>query len=118
LTLITDEDRNKLLANGREAAAGADIDPFPVVKIFVPDGKATWLLSELNPADPDVAYGLADLGKGMPELGYVVLGEIAQLRGCVGLPAERDRFFRATAPLSVYASAAFAAGTIINPTTV
>lgn len=66
LTLITDEDRNKLLANGREAAAGADIDPFPVVKIFVPDGNATWLLSELNPADPDVAYGLADLGKGMP----------------------------------------------------
>ena len=118
MNLITDEERETLLKNGREAAKGGNLDPMPVVKIFIPDGNATWLLTELDPADPDVAFGLADLGSGAPELGGIVLSEVEQMRGAVGLPPERDRFFRATAPLSVYASAAFAAGSIINPTTV
>lgn len=118
MNLITDEERETLLKNGRAAAQGDDLDPMPVVKIFIPDGNATWLLTELNPSDPDVAFGLADLGKGAPELGGFVLSEIEQMRGCVGLPPERDRFFRATATLSVYANAAFAAGAIVNPQTV
>jgi hypothetical protein len=29
----------------------------------------TWLLVSLDPADGDTAYGLIDLGIGMPELG-------------------------------------------------
>lgn len=112
--LITDQERQALLANGREAAAGKEIDPFPVVKIFVPDGNATWLLTELDPANPDMAYGLADLGNGEPELGAIMLSEVAKLRGCVGLPPERDRFFEAKGPISAYAEQAFAAGTINN----
>jgi hypothetical protein len=115
LTLITDEDRKALLQNGRAAAQSDSFDPIPVVKIFAPDGRSTWLLSELDPSDPDLAFGLADLGQGAPELGNFMLSEIAEVSGTAGLPPERDRFFRATAPLSVYAAAARAAGAIINP---
>jgi hypothetical protein len=31
----------------------------PVVKLFMPEGAVTWLLSELYPACPDRAFGLS-----------------------------------------------------------
>jgi hypothetical protein len=67
--LVTEEQRAALLVNGRPAAAGEAIDPLPVVRLFTPDAHATWLLASLDPADGDTAYGLIDLGIGMPELG-------------------------------------------------
>ena len=58
---------DQLAANGRESQtrieAGKDtIDHPPVVKLFAPDGGATWLLSETDPEDADIAFGLCDLG--------------------------------------------------------
>ena len=106
MQLMTDEQRELLLANGRRTAAGESIDPPPVVKLFTPDANATWLLTELSPNDPDIAFGLCDLGLGFPEIGYVSLSEIQQLRGHLGLPVERDLGFAAKHPLSVYAQRA------------
>ena len=103
MQLITDELRERLLANGRRTAAGEDHDPPPVVKLFTPDAGATWLLTELDPDDPERAFGLCDLGLGFPELGYVSLAELRQLRGPLGLPVERDLNFVARHPISVYA---------------
>ncbi len=80
-----------------------------IVKLFTPDAQCTWLLSELYPADPDVAFGLCDLGMGFPELGDVRISELAALRGPYGLPVERDVHFTATKALSEYASEAHAA---------
>ena len=34
-------------------------------------GAATWLLTELDSEDPDIAFGLCDLGMQCPELGSV-----------------------------------------------
>ena len=68
-TLITDEQRAQLLANGRANAEGRQFDLLPIAKPFTPDAHATWLLSELDPEDGDTAFGLCDLGLGMPELG-------------------------------------------------
>lgn len=109
MQLMTDEQREQLLANGRLTASGQTIDPLPVVKLFTPDGSATWLLTELTPNDPDIAFGLCDLGMGFPELGYVSLTEIRQLRGGLGLPVERDLAFVARHPISAYARQARAA---------
>jgi hypothetical protein len=67
--LIPAEFRERLLANGAKSAAGEDIDPVPVVKLFTPDANATWLLTELDPDNPTLAFGLCDLGLGSPELG-------------------------------------------------
>ena len=111
--LLTAAQRTTLLANGRRSGAGADIDPRPVVRLFLPDGRATWLLSELDPTAPTRAFGLCDLGLGSPELGYVDLIDLARLRGCQRLAVERDRHFVADRPLSVYAAAAHAAGRIL-----
>jgi hypothetical protein len=99
MQLIPDHLRTQLLANGARSAAGEQIDPYPVVKLFTPDAGATWLLTELDPQDPDLAFGLCDLGLGCPELGYVRLSEIETVRGKLGLPVERDLFFEADKPL-------------------
>ena len=106
--LLTVADRVELLVNALHPAT----DHRPVVKLFTPDGVATWLLSEVDPDDPDRLFGLCDLGLGFPELGYVSLAEITQLRGKLGLPVERDQHFVADKPLSSYAAEARTAGRI------
>ena len=112
MKLITNEQRTKLLDNGTATARGEERDPHPVVKLFTPDAQATWLLTELDPTEPDLAFGLCDLGLGSPELGYVRLSELAALRGPLGLAVERDRYFSANRPLSAYAREAHAASAI------
>ena len=111
MKLLTKELHEKLIANGK-ASAAQEQDHFPVVKLFTPDGAATWLLSEIRADDPDIAFGLCDLGMGGPELGYVSLAELASLRGRMGLPVERDLHFEASKPLTAYASDASAVGRI------
>lgn len=98
--------RAKLLANGARSGAGEDIDPVPVVKLFTPDANATWLLTEIDPDNEDVAFGLCDLGLGCVELGSVSLSEIASIRGQLGLPVERDQHFVEKRPISVLAKLA------------
>ena len=111
--LITDEQRARLLANGQITAEGGDHDPLPVVKLFTPDAHATWLLSELAD-DGDTAYGLCDIGIGMPELGNVRISELASIVGPLKLPIERDLYFIAKRTLSDYARLARANGSIID----
>ena len=110
--LIPAAQRAELLDNGARSALGQDIDPPPVVKLFTPDAGATWLLTKLDPAGPDRAFGLCDLGLGCPELGWVSLAEIASVRGRLGLAVERDLHFVADRPLSAYAEVALGAGRI------
>lgn len=111
--LITDEQRVQLLANGCRSTETEGFDPYPVVKLFTPDAGATWLLSEIDPADEDRAFGLCDLGLGFPELGYVSLEELASVRGRLGLPVERDLHFQGDKRLSAYAREARLAGCIV-----
>jgi hypothetical protein len=112
---------DQLLANGgaSSAALAAGEEPpdhKPVVKLFTPDAAATWLLTEIDPEEPDIAFGLCDLGLGFPELGSVRLSEIASIRGTLKIHVERDRFFEAAHPISVYAKAAGRAASITtNP---
>ncbi len=110
---ITDEQRIVLLANGRESLENPDFDPAPVVKLFTPDAGATWLLTEMDPDDHDHAFGLCDLGLGMPEIGWVSFSELATVRGRLGLPVERDLHFRAEKRLSAYARDARLAGRVV-----
>ena len=117
MKLLTKDIRDKLLRNGRITAAlaaegKACADFKPVVKLFTPDGDCTWLLTELDPEEPDIAFGLCDLGMGFPELGSVRISELESVRGKLGLPVERDRYFEATHFLSAYARAALNAAAI------
>lgn len=110
---------DQLAANGRInqdriEACEDTIDFPPVVKLFTPDAGATWLLSETDPEDPDIAHGLCDLGLGFPEIGTVRLSDIRAVRGRLGLPAERDLYFKPEATLSEYADRARKAERIVT----
>jgi len=64
---LTNELREILLANGRANADRENPTDFqPAVKLFCPWGGATWLLTELDPDAPDIAFGFCDLGMGLP----------------------------------------------------
>jgi len=108
MRLMTDSQRDRLVENGRRP----DVDHSPVVKLFMPGSGATWLLSMVDPRDTSVAFGLCDLGFGFPEMGSVSLIELAGGRGAMGLGVERDLYFEAHYPLSVYAEAARALGAV------
>lgn len=111
-SFLTQEVYAELLANGHSTAGGDQFDPNPVIKLFTPDAGATWLLTEIDPDDETRAFGLCDLGLGCPELGWVSLSELADLRGPMGLQVERDLWFTADKCLSAYAANARAAGRI------
>lgn len=113
MELFTREQYAQLLKNG----AHPDQDHAPVVKLFTPDAGATWLISEIYPDQPDLAFGLCDLGMGFPELGDVYLPEIRALRGRLGLPVECDLDFEGLYPMSVYAQAARKAEMIVTDNT-
>ncbi|HHT9121253.1 MAG TPA: DUF2958 domain-containing protein [Candidatus Wunengus sp. YC63] len=77
MLLINNEVKQKLLENGKPE--NKDKDHPPVVYISILGTKCHWLLSELDPEMPNIAFGLCDLGMGFPEMGYVDLNEIAEL---------------------------------------
>jgi hypothetical protein len=117
MKLLTADIRKRLLSNGRlhrqcDEAGEPEPDLVPVVKLFTPDAGCTWLLTEIDPDDPDIAFGLCDLGLGHPELGSVGLSELEAVRGQLNLPVERDLYFTATKTLSAYADEARAHGAI------
>lgn len=112
MALITDAQRQQLLANGQAAAEGKRGDPYPVVKLYTPDAHATWLLTELDPAEGDTAYGLCDVGLGAPELAHVKLSDLEAMRGPNKLPVQRDLHFKPKHRLGEYAARARLDGSI------
>lgn len=107
MMLLTPELRERLLANGRDR----DADHVPIVRFFNPIGAATWLATELD-EDGDTLFGLADLGFGCPELGSFSLSELQSAHLAFGLAIERDLQFASDLPISAFADAARAVGSI------
>jgi hypothetical protein len=62
------------------------------VKFFTPDAGWTWYAVEFD--GKDLFWGLAHGFE--KELGYFSLSELQSVRGTLGLPVERDRFFKPT----------------------
>ena len=61
-----------------------------LAKFFTPDSNWTWYAVEYDP-DSQVFYGLVDGFE--KELGYFSLEELEEIRGQLGLPVERDKWF-------------------------
>jgi len=117
MKLLTKTIRDQMIANGKaqDAVRGTEdeIDFGPVVKLFNPCGAATWLLTELDSEDPDIAFGLCDLGMGCAELGSVRISELESVRGPFGIGIERDIHWRPKKTLLAYAREAWKAGRIV-----
>jgi hypothetical protein len=114
MKLFTKEIEERLIKNRKAtiAADGADLQHKPVVKLFDPFGAATWLLTEYDP-EREEAFGLCDLGMGCPELGYVSIAELRELK-IMGAPRiERDMYWQAKQTLNEYADMARANGGIV-----
>lgn len=116
MKLFTAAQREQLIKNGSLDNRGKD--HIPVVKLFLPGSACTWLLTEIDPEETTLAFGLCDLGMGFPELGYVSLDEISSVKSKFGLYVERDLYFEAKYPISVYARAAHAHEQIVEDDTI
>lgn len=71
-------------------------DPIVYVKLFTPDANWSWFVTELS-INMDTCFGLiispfVENG----ELGYFSLNELKSIRGKLGLPIERDLWFKPT----------------------
>ena len=71
-------------------------NPVVHLKWFTPDSSWTWYVIEYDP-DDRICFGLVISFE--RELGYFSLDEIQAARGPLGLPIERDLYFKPT-PLS------------------
>ncbi len=113
--IVTAEDREVMLANGLRSIEDPAFDPAPVVRVRAVDGPQTWLLTEIDPLNPDLAYGLCDLGVGTPETGVVSIAWLSEATGPLGLRLEREPAFSPPAgvTLSMLARIAEAAGRIV-----
>lgn len=116
MILMTSEQRQQMLENGKPENFGKD--HMPVIKLFLPGTACTWLLTELNPEEPTIAFGLCDLGMGFPELGYVDLDELNSIRVRNLFRVERDLQFKAKHLISVYAEAARRESAITEDSTI
>ena len=85
-----------------------------MARLFTPYAHLIWLLAALDPVDGDTAWGLIDLGLGMPELGSVKLSDLASIVGPRQQPVMRDRYFQAARPLSEYLRLAQENGSILD----
>lgn len=119
MKLLTTALLKQLISNGeaqsRVKGTSSEIDHMPVCKLFDPVGASTWLLTEIIPGtDNAIAFGLADLGMGSPEIGSIDLTELTAYRGPLNLGIERDVNWRARGRLSAYLAAARRAGHIVQ----
>ncbi len=65
-------------------------DPIVRCKFFLPDSNWTWYVLEFDGEDNFFGY----VAGAEPELGYFSLRELKSARGALGLPIERDLYFR------------------------
>ena len=88
--LLDPESREKLpeLYSGEEKG----LDSIAQVKFFTPDSGWTWYASEFD--GEDIFFGLV-VGFEI-ELGYFSLKELKEARGPLGLPIERDLYYKPT----------------------
>jgi len=115
MKLITKEikkqlEKNAAISENSHLMPEIKIDHKPVLKLFSPVGAATWLLTELKDG---IAFGLCDLGQGTPELGYISINELENIKLPMGLKIERDIHFAANKTLSEYAAAAKTNGGVV-----
>lgn len=82
--MIRPAERHQLLQNdaAQRPVRGTrgELDLKPVALLTLPFSDCAWLLTEIDNEDENIAFGLADLGLGFPELGSVWLPELAEFR--------------------------------------
>ena len=87
MQLLTEEIRAKFPAL---YSSENEKDPMVQCKFFTPDSSWTWYAIEFDGVD--TFFGLVDGFE--KEMGYFSLSELQSVLGKLGLPIERDRYFK------------------------
>lgn len=98
---LTDEQMAKLEANGKKP----DEDHVPPVYLMaLHEGVPImqFMLTHVDPDNPDQAYGLIDWGHGKPRMSMVFLKQIESIDEDEQMHVEQDPYFKPTRPISVY----------------
>lgn len=66
------------------------LEAVAIVKFFTPDSNWTWYATEFD--GDDLFFGLVEGFE--KEIGYFRLSELQSVKGALGLPIERDMFFK------------------------
>lgn len=90
MKLLTRAIRQRLPKPGETDGQG--MDAMAQVKFFTPDANWTWYATEFD--SDDLFFGLV-VGFEI-ELGHFRLSELRAVRGALGMPIERDLYFRPT----------------------
>ena len=85
--LLTEQLRRRLPKLHAQEKKG--LDAIVYVKFFTPDAHWTWYATEFDGEDTFFGFVQGDC----QELGYFALSELRKIRGCLGMPLERDRYF-------------------------
>ena len=88
MKLLTQEIRKKLPALYAQENKGGKAIVY--LKLFTPDSSFTWYATEFD--GEDTFFGLVDGHE--KELGYFSLSELQQVKGSLGLPIERDLWWK------------------------
>jgi hypothetical protein len=99
MKLLTEEIKKQLPALYSQDAVA---DPLIKFKLYTPDSSFTWFIIEgSQQPDGDWMFFAKVTSHLCPEgeLGYVMLSELEQIRGALGLSVERDLYFKSI-PLS------------------
>ena len=88
MVLLTKEVLKKLPPLYSQEEKG--LDAVAVVKFFTPDSNWTWYATEFD--GEDLFFGLVDGFE--KEIGYFRLSELQSVKGALGLPIERDMYFK------------------------
>lgn len=103
--LMTKAIETKLKKNFEANRESGELDFKPELKLFG-GGACTWLISEYD-EENQLFFGLADLGMGYPEMGWISKEELESVRfPPFNLPIERDMYFSADKKLAEYAKEA------------
>lgn len=98
MKLITKAIEQKMKKYPLYSQDGKGDDAEVIVKFFIPDAQATWLVTEaedIGGGDYEF-FGLATLNGYDWEYGYFRLSQLKQVRGRFGLPIERDLYAEGT----------------------
>jgi hypothetical protein len=91
MQLLTQEIRQKLPPLGSQDGKGGDAIAY--AKFFTPSSSWTWYVTEGSPEGDDFTFfGLVEGFE--KELGYFSLAELQSVRGPMGLPIERDLYWK------------------------
>ena len=88
MVLLTKEVLKKLPPLYSQEEKG--LDAVAIVKFFTPDSNWTWYATEFD--GEDLFFGLVDGFE--KEIGYFRLSELKSVKGALGLPIERDMYFK------------------------